>query len=156
MPAYIANMAPPIAAYMRLPWGFPVYETWFGAHKTVRGVLAGIAASMLAAILLWSLAWSWYGEVSALRATCGGALLGMGAMLGDLVKSGLKRSLQIASGKPWVPWDQLDFVLGATILGAVLVPWSYKDILVALIITPPLHLLVNILSYGCGMKKVWW
>jgi CDP-2,3-bis-(O-geranylgeranyl)-sn-glycerol synthase len=155
-PAYVANMAPPIAASLKLPGGGSVYVPWFGTQKTWRGIVSGIVSGTCTALLLWYLGWSWFGGVPLFRAGWGGVFLGLGAMLGDLVKSGLKRSFQIAPGKPWVPWDQIDFVLGATFVASILIPFSYRDVLLALLITPPLHLLVNVISYCCGIKKVWW
>jgi CDP-2,3-bis-(O-geranylgeranyl)-sn-glycerol synthase len=37
-------------------------------------------------------------------------------MSGDALKSLVKRRVGIAPGAPWIPWDQLDFALGALVL----------------------------------------
>jgi len=42
-----------------------------------------------------------------------GFLMGFGALLGDMTKSFFKRRLGYAPGKPFIPFDQLDFVVGA-------------------------------------------
>ena len=45
-----------------------------------------------------------------------GALMGGGALIGDLVKSFIKRRLNQPPGKPWFPWDQLDWIAGVIAL----------------------------------------
>jgi CDP-2,3-bis-(O-geranylgeranyl)-sn-glycerol synthase len=45
-----------------------------------------------------------------------GFLLGLGAMAGDAAKSFFKRRLGIAPGHPWIPFDQIDFQIGALLL----------------------------------------
>src|SRR5437773_6411567 len=47
-----------------------------------------------------------------------GVLFGAGAMAGDSAKSFFKRRLGVEPGRPWIPFDQLDFVLGALVLVA--------------------------------------
>jgi CDP-2,3-bis-(O-geranylgeranyl)-sn-glycerol synthase len=86
-----------------------------------------------------------------------GLLIGLGAILGDLVKSFFKRRFRIKSGKPWIPFDQIDFVVGAWVAIVFIYPninWNYFYI--ALILTPLLHLLANIIAYKLKLKKVWW
>jgi CDP-2,3-bis-(O-geranylgeranyl)-sn-glycerol synthase len=66
----------------------------FGPAKTVRGVVLAIAATALAAPLL-GVAWQT------------GALLGTGAMLGDLLSSFVKRRLGMASSSQAFGLDQV-------------------------------------------------
>lgn len=83
-------------------------------------------------------------------------LFGLGALTGDLIKSFFKRRLSVKPGRPFFPFDQLDFVIGALIFLApfYILPW--QNLLVILIITPLLHFLTNLLGYLLKLKKVWW
>jgi CDP-2,3-bis-(O-geranylgeranyl)-sn-glycerol synthase len=44
-----------------------------------------------------------------------GSLLGLGAIIGDSVKSFFKRQFNVAPGSSWVPFDQIDYILGGLI-----------------------------------------
>lgn len=97
-----------------------------------------------------------------------GAVLGFAALVGDAVKSYFKRRLGKEGGAPWVPFDQLDFVVfglaGAFlaaplladgwVMAALLDDWLVIATLVVL--TPGLHLLVNVIGYWLKLKDVPW
>jgi CDP-2,3-bis-(O-geranylgeranyl)-sn-glycerol synthase len=97
-----------------------------------------------------------------------GALVGAAALVGDAVKSYYKRRLGKEGGAPWVPFDQLDFVvfgLLAMVVGASLLPagWvrhalldDWLTLATLVLLTPILHLGVNALGYVLGLKKVPW
>lgn len=163
LPAAIANMFPVIVPKggMLKPLFFPVDfgrqlggQRVFGEHKTFGGILAGIVGGVISAYLVFSLilgyfVWDlsiWYGVLS-----------GAGALLGDLLKSFVKRRLKIKDGGVLPFFDQLDFILGATfflVLGGFEISW--EAFWLTIIFTPILHLGVNILAYKLGLKKVWW
>lgn len=129
LPGYLANASPPIIAKLPLlrRWNTPLDfgKSWngtklLGNNKTVRGVVMGVLLGGLAFvvqkywlsavittphILYTSLPW-WYGFLFAL-----GAIL-----VGDCGESLLKRRLGVAPGKPWLPFDQLDYTVGAFLL----------------------------------------
>jgi len=155
-PAYLANMAPPVAGALCLPGGSPISATRIGTGKTHRGLLSGIAAGLLGGFTLQSIDLGWYGDQTALTAILTGGLMGLGAMFGDITESAIKRRMKLPPGHPWVPWDQIDFILGATVPALLFMPMRWEVFLTALMITPPLHLLVNVASYLLGIKKVWW
>jgi CDP-2,3-bis-(O-geranylgeranyl)-sn-glycerol synthase len=85
-----------------------------------------------------------------------GLRFGVGAMAGDSVKSLVKRRLAIAPGEPWIPWDQLDFVLGAlaVVWGQAALSWA--DLATILLLTAAGHVLVNHLGYWVGIRDVRW
>ena len=85
-----------------------------------------------------------------------GFLLGLGGLTGDLLKSFLKRRLRLKDGAPFFPLDQLDFVFGGLLFGAVLHFPGWYHVAVLLLMTPLLHLLSNLAGYKLGLKKVWW
>jgi len=85
-----------------------------------------------------------------------------GAMTGDLVKSFLKRRVGFKQGAPLPLVDQLDLVVGAWVFtyvfshGWFVANFTLWVMLVILIITPVLHITVNIIGYKLGKKDVPW
>ena len=153
-PAYVANMLPPFLAHWR-GWNPPISERWLGSHKTVLGfalgVLGGVATTYLQAQIGWG---------SAIGVERGwlelGLRFGIGAMAGDAVKSLFKRRAGIAPGRPWIPFDQIDFVVGALLLvwaGADLRWW---DVPLILLFSAVGHVLVNHVGYAVGVRQSPW
>lgn len=97
-----------------------------------------------------------------------GAILGFAALVGDAVKSYFKRRLGKDRGAPWVPFDQLDFVvfgLAAAFLASPLLAdgWVVTALLddwlviaTIVVLTPALHFLVNVIGYFLKLKDVPW
>ena len=126
LPGGMANMAPVLAARLFPRLDAPVDlgvsfrgRRVFGTHKTFRGLIAGAVAGGATFTAQGALATHWplLSELTLIRlegawSPAGGALLGLGALLGDLVKSFFKRRAGIDPGRPWVPWDQIDWILG--------------------------------------------
>ena len=157
LPAYIANMSPVL--FRKLPFlGKPINKTLFGAHKTWRGLFVAVVAGTLVFYLqktaylsgFTSLALIDYSDFSLTL----GFLLGLGAILGDLVKSYYKRKMGIEPGKPWPFWDQEDFVFGGLLLGFFVYVPSAETALVIFLASPILHVLVNYIGYLLGIRKV--
>ena len=150
LPAYFANMAPII--FKKLPLlNQPINEKHFGKNKTWRGIVTAILFGTLI-FYLQQLAYTKGFTSLALIDYNGfslwlGIAMSTGAILGDLIKSYYKRKADIPPGKPWFGWDQLDFVIGG-LLGSMLVyvP-TISIILILLIISPLLHILVNLIAY---------
>lgn len=170
-PAFIANMAPVLAAHFkllpyfdrpidgnRLLFGLPL----FGSHKTYRGFIVGIVAAIFTVYVqnilnhypfFERLSFIDYQHFSLVLL---GFLAGFGALFGDLLKSFIKRRLGIDSGRPFFPFDQWDLVVGSYVLLIVYVPIPADYLLILLIITPFLHLAANMIAYQLGLKEVWW
>ncbi|WP_414674910.1 CDP-2,3-bis-(O-geranylgeranyl)-sn-glycerol synthase [Methanoregula sp.] len=133
-----------------------------GDGKTYRGlacgVLAGIAAGALQIWLAGTYGWTFLPQQTAASIT----ILAFGALLGDMVKSFVKRRLGKDRGQSWPIADQYDLVAGAFILMLVFDPaWLFATVtlpvlIVILILTPILHRTVNIIGYVCGVKKEPW
>jgi CDP-2,3-bis-(O-geranylgeranyl)-sn-glycerol synthase len=153
-PAYAANMAPPFVRYWS-GWNPPISRRWLGSHKTVVGFGAGILAAVTTTFLQSRIAWE--GALVAPEPWITlGLRFGLGAMAGDAAKSFIKRRVGIAAGRPWVPWDQIDFVLGALALvwGAAALSWADRATIVGLSVVG--HILVNHLGYWLGIRDVRW
>lgn len=191
LPAYGANMAPVFAMRLFPHWNRPLDggRAWrdgrplLGPSKTWRGLVAGGLLGTLAAVGQ-SLAAQNVSGLSDFGYAASGSLvvpallglaLGVGAILGDAAKSFFKRRTGRTSGRPWVPFDQLDFVVGALAavalasvllqtLGAASENWFAHEFLgprwpVLLIVglaTPGLHFLVNVIGYRLKFKEVPW
>jgi len=171
LPAYLANMAPVFAKKLgvfkflakpvdkgRTLGGKPI----FGAHKTWRGFVVGIAIAIATAwlqYLLYSItpfqkiSLLVYSEINLWLL---GFLFGFGALFGDLIKSFFKRRMNLKPGAPWIPFDQLDFVIGALIFAGFIFLPPWPVVLTVLLITPILHILTNQIGYLLKIKNTKW
>jgi CDP-2,3-bis-(O-geranylgeranyl)-sn-glycerol synthase len=130
-----------------------------GKGKTIRGLLVGIVSAVIVALIQWVI-WTPY-EFNPLIF---GLLMGCGAMMGDLVKSFIKRRINISSGRPFPPFDQIDFICGAIALYYIAGPYilnryyplTWEMVIILLVLTPIAHLSTNAIGYTLGMKNVWW
>jgi len=158
LPAYCANAAPvifgggrPIDAGRIFIDGKPI----LGSHKTVRGFFAGLIVGTLVGFVLQI--------VSPLQSVLFrydaslGFVLSLGALVGDLFDSFIKRRLGFPPGSAFPILDQLDFIVGALIFSLMVSPLpSLHIILIVLIITPPIHLVTNFLAFLLGVKSAPW
>lgn len=153
-PAYLANMAPPFVRYWK-GWNRPIHARLFGDHKTVVGfalaVAVGAAATAAQAWIAAPAAWS--GRAHWIWIGLG---FGFGVAGGDAFKSLCKRRLGIAPGERWLPFDQIDFALGALLLVAPWVALSAGDALLILVSTFIGDMLVNRLAFALGIKRTPW
>jgi CDP-2,3-bis-(O-geranylgeranyl)-sn-glycerol synthase len=160
MPAWIGNMLActfgggrPIDGGRTFIDGRPVV----GKGKTVRGFFVGVFSAILVAVIQ-----SFFHY--AFNPVLFGLLMGTGAMLGDMVKSFFKRRLNVQSGRPFPPFDQLDFIAGALTMYYILGPYvlndfyqlSWQTLVVIVLLTPLAHLSLNVIGYKLGLKDVWW
>jgi len=153
-PAYGANMAPPFVRFWK-GWNAPLHRRWLGDHKTVLGVVVGLAAAL---------------AVAAVQSCCGaphfpianrpwwlhGLLCGAGALGGDALKSLFKRRRGIPPGGSWIPFDQLDFQVGALLLAGPGARLAAPDVVVLLAVGFLGALLFSRLAFGLGIKKTKW
>lgn len=153
-PAYATNMAPPFVRYWK-GWNRPLSRRWLGQHKTVIGVGLGVLAAVAVTFVQSRIPWS--GGLVSYHDWAGlGLRFGVGAMAGDALKSFAKRRRGIAPGAPWIPWDQLDFALGALMLVWGRAPLAWVDVATILVATVAGHILVNHIGYWLGIRDVKW
>jgi CDP-2,3-bis-(O-geranylgeranyl)-sn-glycerol synthase len=153
-PAYVANMAPPFVRYWK-GWNRPISRRWLGGHKTVVGFGAGVLGAVLVTWLQSRLDWD-RAIVDYDRWLDLGARMGAGAMLGDSVKSFFKRRRRVAPGGTWIPFDQLDFVLGALVLVWPLVALAWSDVAIVVALSFAGHIVVNHIGYWLGVRDATW
>jgi CDP-2,3-bis-(O-geranylgeranyl)-sn-glycerol synthase len=138
--------------------GYPI----FGTHKTWRGLICGTIIGMLVAILQrWFYQFECIKEISFLNYQeinifLFGFLISFGAIFGDLLFAFFKRRQNIQPGEPWIPFDQINYVIGAFL---ILTPFFKLPISVwftILILTFFLHILGNHLGYWLGWQENRW
>ncbi|PIP31882.1 hypothetical protein COX24_01225 [bacterium (Candidatus Gribaldobacteria) CG23_combo_of_CG06-09_8_20_14_all_37_87_8] len=162
----VANMAPVFCCkipFLAKPVDFG--KTWrgkrvFGEHKTWRGILF----APLFAVAFFVLQKYLYQQASFIRDISlfdyekmplfYSFLAGLGAILGDLVKSFFKRRVNIAPGKSWVPFDQIDYLIGGMLFGFLFFVPSLLTISLTLLFGFVLHVLFNLLGYALKIKKI--
>ena len=74
-------------------------------------------------------------------------------MTGDLAESFIKRRLDIKPGKPFIPWDQLDFVIGAIIFSYLVFDYNLLMIITIIIASFILHVSSTRFAYAIKLRK---
>lgn len=156
VPVYLANMSPVLFRWLPgnapMDFGLSVGGVrLLGDNKTWRGFVVGVLAAVLSSWLL-SFIW-WPFSFSPLK---WGLFAGLGALLGDALKSLVKRRVGIAAGKPWIPFDQIDFTVGALALGSVVYFPGWLESAVVVIASALGHILMNRVGYALGVRDVKW
>lgn len=154
LPAFLANMAPPFVKYWP-GWNRPISERWLGTHKTFIGFAFGIAVAIVTVFVQSRINWDG-ALVSYASWPLLGLAIGFGAMSGDAVKSLLKRRLGIAPGEPWIPSDQLDYVMGALVFMWFWIRLSWQDVLLVFAIGFVGHIAVNHIACWLGIRDTRW
>ncbi|MBP3790524.1 MAG: CDP-2,3-bis-(O-geranylgeranyl)-sn-glycerol synthase [Methanobrevibacter sp.] len=139
---------------------------WIGDGVTWRGVIAGTIIGIITGAVQGHLAPMILPEIgqylitpivtSVPQGIIVGFLLGFGALLGDALGSFLKRRLGIGRGKPAPLLDQLDFLIVALILVALVIKLNWLFVIVAIVLTLIIHLIANTGAYLLGIKDVWY
>lgn len=160
-PAMVANTAPVFVSKYNLlkslnkpiDFGFSFQgKRIFGENKTMRGYVAGLcAAGMFGVILSLFVDAKPFGSL--IESLVYSVAVGFGALAGDSVKSFFKRRVGIESGQSWIPFDQIDFVLGATIAAMFFVEISLPIFIFGIIIIGILSFVVSSLGFALHIKK---
>jgi CDP-2,3-bis-(O-geranylgeranyl)-sn-glycerol synthase len=167
LPAYVPNNAAVLGGGGRPIDGGRTMggRRLLGGGKTWRGTAVGWAVGAALALAL-----------NGVAPTAGEALatelpefpvqavvtLPLGAMLGDIGASFLKRRTGRERGAPFPGVDQLDFVVGALLLTVLAAPGWFTDtftlpvLAAVLVLTPVLHVATNGIAYALGLKDEPW
>ena len=169
LPAGLANMTPIFAAKLPLlrTLNFPLdcyatvrHKRLFGSHKTVRGFISGVMVGILTVYLQVFL----YATIPLMKTFVSidytaidplllGLLASMGALTGDAVRSFFKRQMDIAPGKSWFPFDQLDYVIGGVAFTACYIRLSLLHYLLLFVIWFFIHPLATLVGYWLKLKN---
>jgi CDP-2,3-bis-(O-geranylgeranyl)-sn-glycerol synthase len=169
LPAALANGAPIISARLpklkewnaRLDFGKRFHgRPLLGSHKTWRGLISGM---ILATIVLWlqqivaensSLAPYFTGSLdyAQLPTLILGPLFGLGALGGDAIESFFKRRRGTPSGESWLPFDQIDYIVGAVLASLPFAVLTLRQYVLIFIIWFGMHLLSTYIGWLVGLK----
>lgn len=169
IPAGAANAAPilaarvPVLKRLHAPLDFGVTfraAPVLGPNKTWRGVLAGI---VMAVVALW-LQQVFIRDVLRSGVLFGldyaslptiplGILFGIGALGGDALKSFFKRRAGTAPGRSWIPFDQLDYIIGAALATAIVVRLPSLAYAWSVILWVLIHFAATFVGYRVGLKE---
>jgi CDP-2,3-bis-(O-geranylgeranyl)-sn-glycerol synthase len=164
LPAYFANMAPTyISKYdvLKKPLDFGKKfrgRRILGANKTIQGfvfaVILGTSVFYIQKILFAnnifrSLAIIDYNQFSPTL----GFLLAFGAIFGDSVESFFKRQAGIPPGRPWIPFDQLDYSTFALLFSFIMFIPDRATIIFLWLFSGVLSMLFHYLGYLLGITK---
>ena len=134
----------------------------FGKNKTYRGFVSGVLVCIIFAYLqkflyqsrsFHNLSFVDYYGIDILLF---GFLMGFGALFGDLVKSFFKRQIGIDPGKPFMPWDQIDSVIGGFVFILPLFRPTLIMFVTVLIVSFLIHITNRTIAYKLKLSKDRW
>lgn len=168
LPAYLANPAAAIAAKAGKP-GSPIDngkyykgKRIFGDGKTYKGFFSGICFGIFIAFIENFMNSTLLNNSMPQFTIAALISLPVGSMAGDLIASFFKRRFGLERGTAFPLLDQLDFVFGAWLITAIFATsWFMNNftreiIFAAILLTPFLHLIVNIIGYRVGISREPW
>lgn len=188
LPAYFANGgAVLVGKYlpkkpMDFGKSFSDGQRILGDGKTWSGFLGGVLLGTFGGFVMWILVFSisrttafvTFGMVDYMITPVfyglnpfRGFLLGLGALVGDLIGSFIKRRFKKERGAKFPLIDQLDFLLGAYLLSAldifsIMLYPTYNLVVIwplivfGLVVTWAIHRVANIIAFKMNLKKEPW
>lgn len=130
----------------------------FGKGKTWSGTIGGIVLGVLLGTIAWIIAGPTNPFFTSLPIAyplfC--LVVGVGAIVGDILGSFIKRRLLLPPGSASPVLDQLDFVAGAYIIATPFYQALAEEVLFVCVFTLFTHTASNYLAYKAGLKKVPW
>jgi len=173
LPAYFANMSPPILKRLRVCdfLAFPIdrnlkffdQKPLLGSHKTFRGSLFAFLVSFLLVLLqriLFEI--EFFKKISLIdysktNIVLFAAVFSFGVIFGDLFFAFVKRRLSLKEGAPFLPFDQTNYVLGcAFFLYLFKFPLNFKVWFFLFFATFFLHIIVNRLGFYLKIHSAKW
>lgn len=163
-PAFVANAAPLIMKnYLkrRHPIDFGRFfidgRRVLGDSKSWEGFISGLLFGTLTGLALTPL----YSQTCYVKLALVGLIEGLGAMVGDLANSFLKRRLGLRPGAPLPILDQISFIIVAIALvkalridSTVYVELNTLRLIIVVLIALVLHPLTNFIAYLLRLKEV--
>ena len=166
LPAGFANISASLSVKFFPHWNSPLdFHASFrgkrilGSHKTFRGLFFGIAGGIIgSAIQLMLLRYSIIQKITLISYSSHsfiliGFLLGTGAVFGDSAKSFFKRQLSIAPGKSFMPFDQIDWVLGSLLFILPFYQISLSNLLILCVSYFIIHIIVRWIGYLLNLAE---
>jgi len=82
-----------------------------------------------------------------------GTLSGLGALAGDAIKSFFKRQVNVPPGKSWVPFDQIDYIVGGIVFTMFYIRLTPMDYLWLFLLWSLMHPFTTFLGFVLRLKK---
>ena len=158
LPIVAANQAGMVAQWQKLPGAFrPISKHWLGKNKTwapyYMAPLIALAILIVITLRIPHTVQSVFDLRTGKDLLLVGMSLGMGAVLGDHIKSFIKRRLGYPSGLAWMP-DRFDFALGGGVAAWLVIPRvGWMDILGLVVLALPVHYVGNYVGYQLGWRQ---
>lgn len=173
-PAYLANASPPLAYKINIfkKLGKPIdrgtklnNEPVLGDHKTWRGVVSETIVCVLSVpVFIWihnslglihyeTIGFYAYNQINGFLL---GFLLSIGIIFGDLSFAFIKRRLKLKPGAKFLPFDQINYVIGSFVVLQPLFCLDLKFWFWLLILTFFLHVVFNRIGYNLGLHNAKW
>jgi len=141
----------------------PIHQRWFGQNKTWRGFVVMPLATWPGVILAQYLERVFELNTPLLifhSSLILAFVLGTGYCLAELPNSFIKRKLGIKEGQTsdrykwfFVVLDQADSAIGCMLAYKLVIPISWKIVLLTIIFGTIIHLLINVSLYKVGIRK---
>jgi len=163
LPAAVANMSPTLFKkinFLNYPIDFNKKTNGrpiLGSNKTFRGFFFGTLMAILI-IFIQKLLYPYMINYTIVDYSTNaifllGFLLGFGALAGDSIESFFKRRANINPGSPWIPFDQLDWVIGSLLLALIYVEIPFSISLTCIILFGLLHPTINLVGHFLKLQK---
>jgi len=136
---------------------YPVSKKNLGDHKTWRGLFFGVLMATVVVFIQKNMFPNIpfklldYNEINPLII---GPLLGAGALIGDMIKSFFKRRVGIKPGSSWIPFDQIDWIVGANLFLLGYTNIGLQNIAISIVLMGALHPLANLIGFTLKLQKV--
>jgi len=161
LPAYLANASPTVLIKLKkhpIDFGFKLGKNrLLGDGKTIEGFILACIVGYLSGYLVNYLLLILFPQITLFNLPSIAFLfIGMGAMIGDMTGSFFKRRMGMPRGANAGLLDMEDFIIGSLIAARFFVSYSWWTVIIALLATPILHRLANIIGYKIGVKKEPW
>jgi CDP-2,3-bis-(O-geranylgeranyl)-sn-glycerol synthase len=156
IPLYVAN-ATPILFHGKIPVDMGKKykgERILGKGKTILGALCGVLGGTFVGLLFAYIFPQMFILIPNYSILI--ILLSAGAIIGDMVKSFVKRRMGIKSGGRWFLVDQLDFIIGGLVFSLIVRLPELWIVIVLLVVTGFIHSTTNIIAFKLKLKKVPW
>lgn len=129
----------------------------FGKNKTYRGFFFGTIFSIII-VFIQKRVYLLFPKLYLFNYTkinpfIMGFLLGFGALAGDLIESFIKRRFNKNPGQPFIPFDQIDWIIGANIFLLLYIEINLKIFITSIIALGIIHPITNIIAYNLKIKN---
>ncbi len=136
----------------------------FGDGKTFRGFFAGFFGGIITGLIQYRIesffGFKFFTSLNFNSAITLFLLLSTGSLAGDVTGSFIKRRIGLERGERAILLDQLDFLIAAILLSSLHEDfhrlYTPEIIVIAILITPILHVLTNFIAYLLRFKDVPW